>query len=98
VIDDDWIRESKEIQEIMKIPLGKALLEKEMARQMRQVGINADGGYEAISSSEDSEDGPGGEDDDDDNNKMDVGDEPEPKHHKVSALRLIVDDHLVSDN
>lgn len=54
-MDDDMIKEMEEMQEIMKFPLGRALLEKQMVKQFRQLGIHADGSYEAVSSSEDSE-------------------------------------------
>ncbi|KAK4247907.1 hypothetical protein C7999DRAFT_40892 [Corynascus novoguineensis] len=77
VIDDDMIREMKELQEIMKFPLGRALVNDQAIRQFRQLGIHTDGNYEAISSSEDSEDGSSDEDDD----KMDI-DEPEPKRQR----------------
>jgi hypothetical protein len=86
-LDDDMIREMKDIQEIMKFPLGKALLEKQMLKQFRQLGIYADGSYDAASSSEDSEDSAGDEDDD----KMDVDEpEPEPKRQKVSTPRPVM--------
>jgi len=78
VIDDDMIREMEELQEIMKFPLGRAMVNDQAMRQFRQLGIHIDGSYEAISSSEDSED--------DSSDKMDV-DEPEPKHQRVSAPR-----------
>ena len=83
-IGDDMIKEMKEMQELMKFPLGRALVEKEMVRQFRQLGIHADGSYEAVSSSEDSEDSSS----DDDDDKMDV-DEPEPKCQKVRTPRPV---------
>ncbi|KAL2193079.1 hypothetical protein P885DRAFT_72423 [Corynascus similis CBS 632.67] len=77
VINDDMIREMEELQEIMKFPLGRAMVNDQAMRQFRQLGIHTDGSYEAISSSEDSED----DSSDDDNDKMDV-DEPEPKNQR----------------
>ncbi len=83
-VDDDMIREMKEMQEIMKFPLGRALVEKEMVKQFRQFGINADRSYEAISSSEQSE----ADSSDDDDDKMNI-DEPGPKCQKVSTPRPV---------
>ena len=89
------VREVKEMQEIMKIPLGKALLEKEMARSFRHLGLNIaeewTTGAISSSSGSDSEADPEGMDVDDDNiddldiDKMSV-DEPEQPEPSVPSL------------
>ena len=84
VFDDNTIKQMKEVQEMLKFPLGRALVEKEVIRQFRHLGIHVDGSYEAISSSEDSENDASDDDDDDDVDEMDI-DEPAPNRAEVSA-------------
>ncbi|EEU43789.1 uncharacterized protein NECHADRAFT_82942 [Fusarium vanettenii 77-13-4] len=55
VLDGDFIKRTQEVMEVMKTPLGKALVEKEAQRTFRRCGLNFSGRYEAESSSDSSD-------------------------------------------
>ena len=59
-INDDFKKEMNEMRELMKFPMGRALLEKEALRSFRHLGLDFAGGFESgalSTSSESSDDG-----------------------------------------
>ncbi|CZR53715.1 uncharacterized protein PAC_03595 [Phialocephala subalpina] len=49
-LNEDFLKQVNEAGELMKTPLGRALLEKEMLRSFKHYGLNFTGGYEADAS------------------------------------------------
>lgn len=72
-VNDDVIKQANEMCELVKFPLGRALLEKEFAKSFRRLGLDVTGGYATGALSPSSESGESSESDDD---KMSI-DEPE---------------------
>lgn len=82
-MDDKFEKQMKEMQELMKFPLGRALLEREAQRAMRHIGIHS-APWEGDNASTDSESSGEGEGMD----KMDV-DEPEhPQPRPAKRARV----------
>ncbi|KAJ3460283.1 hypothetical protein MRS44_011150 [Fusarium solani] len=58
VLDDDFIKRTKEVMEVMKTPLGRALVEKEAQRTFRHFGLNFSGRYDTGTPSDSSDSDP----------------------------------------